>query len=162
MLFRSELANHDLRRTLGLAKALISSPHLQVEDLVKAHLAGGNQVVPSWRVARALVRGHYDIYPAKQHSLVQNIYALNSDLPTTPLLALRILQLLADVPPSEHEGAAIQVGEVVAYFAGMNIDSRPVLLWLDEMLQTGLILNYDPTVRTVDEAGSVEIGRAHV
>lgn len=155
-----ELANHDLRRTLGLAKSLISSPHLKVEDLVKAHLAGENQVIPSWRVARALIRGHYDIYPAKQHSLVQNIYALNSDLPTTPLLALRILQLLADVPPREHEGAAIQVSEVSAYFAGMNIDSRPVLLWLDEMLQTGLVLNYDPTVRTVDEAGSVEISPA--
>lgn len=155
-----DLANHDVRRTLNLAKVLIASPHLRVDDLVSAHLSGSALDVESWRVVKALVRGHYDIYPAGQQDYVQNIFALNGDLATSPLLGVRILQLLSDVPPREHEGSVIEVGEAVAYFAGMDVENRAVLLWLDEMLKTGLILNYDPTVQEIDHASQVEISPA--
>lgn len=143
-----------------MAKVLIASPHLRVDDLVKAHLSGSAIDVQGWRVVKALVRGHYDIYPAGQQDYVQNIFSLNADLATTPLLGVRVLQLLSDVPPKEHEGSVIEVGEIVAYFAGMNIENRAVLLWLDELLKTGLILNYDPTVQEIDHASQVEISPA--
>ena len=111
-------------------------------------------------MVKALVRGHYDIYPAGQQDYVQNLFALNADLATTPLLGVRILQLPSDVPTREHEGSVIEVGEVVAYFAGMDIENRAVLLWLDAMLKTGLILDYDPTVLAIDHASQVEISPA--
>ena len=131
-----------------------------MDDLVSVHLSGSALDVGSWRVVKALVRGHYDIYPAGQQDYVQNIFALNGDLATSPLLGVRILQLLSDVPPREHEGSVIEVGEAVAYFAGMDVENRAVLLWLDEMLKTGLILNYDPTVQESDHASQVEISPA--
>lgn len=155
-----DLANHDVRRTLNLAKVLIASPHLRVDDLVSAYLAGSALDLAKWRVVKALVRGHYDIYPSGQQDYVQNIFAMNGDLATTPLLGVRILQLLSDVPTKEHEGAVIEVGEVVAYFTGMDIENRAVLLWLDAMLKTGLILNYDPTVQEIDHASQIEISPA--
>lgn len=160
-----DLANHDVRRTLNLARAFIASPHLKVSDLLKAFVSGSAVDVPVWRCARALVRLHYDIYPAGQHDFVQNVFALNGDLATTPLLGPRLLQLLADVPVREHEGAVIEVSEIVAYFTGMNIENRAVLLWLDAMLKTGLLLNYDPTVQDIADATRVEIspaGRQHL
>ena len=46
----------------------------------------------------------------------------------------------------------------------MNIEDRAVLLWLDALLKTGLMLNYDPTMLEIDEASLVEIspsGRQH-
>ena len=160
-----DLANHDVRRTLNLVRAFIGSPHLRVGDLIQAYIAGSAVDVPSWRAVRALVRLHYDIYPVAQHDFVQNIFALNADLPTTPLLGSRLLQLLSDVPVREHEGAVIEVSEVVAYFAGMNIEDRAVQLWLDAMLKTGLILNYDPTVQDIGTATHIEIspsGKQHL
>jgi hypothetical protein len=159
-----DLANHDVRRTLNLVRSFIGSPHLRVVDLVKAFAADSAVEIPTWRVVRAIIRLHYDIYPAGQHDFVQNVFALNDDLPTTPLLGLRLLQLLSDVPEREHEGAVIERDEIVAYFAGMNIEDRAVLLWLDAMLQTGLLLNYDPTVQDISKATRVEIspaGRQH-
>lgn len=159
------LANNDVRRTLNLARAFIGSPHLKVEDLIKAHLARSAVEVPGARTAKALIRGHHDIYPAGQHDFVQNVFALNDVPATTPLLGVRLLQMLADVPKREHLGAVVDVDEVVAYFAGMNLDDRSVLLWLDAMLKTGLLLNYDPTVQEIAQAGQVEIspaGRQHL
>lgn len=160
-----DLANHDVRRTLTLARTFVTSPNLRVVDLLKAHIAGNAMEVPSWRTAKALIRGHYDIYPSGRHDFVQNVYALNADLDTTPLLGIRILQLLGDVPERDHEGAVILVDEVVAYCTGMNIENRAVLLWLDAMLKTGLILNYDPTVDSISDATQIEIspsGRQHL
>jgi hypothetical protein len=96
---------------------------------------------------------------------VQNVFALNEDLPTTPLLGVRLLQLLNDVPEREHEGAVVDVGEILGYFSGMNIEDRAVLLWLDALLKSGLLLNYDPSVLDIGSASKVEIspaGRRHL
>jgi hypothetical protein len=143
----------------------VGSPHLRVEDLIKAHLAGSAVEVPPARTAKALIRGHHDIYPAGQHAFVQNVFALNDVPATSPLLGMRLLQLLSDVPKREHLGAVIDVSEIVGYFAGMSLDDRSVLLWLDAMLKTGLLLNYDPTVQEIVHASQVEVspaGRQHL
>ncbi len=113
----------------------------------------------------ALIRAHYDTYPAGQHDFVQNIFALNEDLETTPLLGVRVLQLLSDVTIREREGALIETDEIVAYCAGMNIESRGVYLWLDAMLKSGLALSYDPTIQDIAKVRQIEIspaGRQHV
>ena len=159
-----DLANHDVRRTLNLVRSFIGSPHLRVTDLINAHVSGSTLEIPRWRTEKAIMRLHYDIYPVGQHDFVQNIFSLSEDLPTTPLLGLRLLQLLADVPTREHEGPVIEKSEILAYFSGMNIEDRAVLLWLDALLKTGLMLNYDPTMLEIDEASLVEIspsGRQH-
>jgi hypothetical protein len=159
------LANHDVRRTLNLIRAFIGSPHLRVADLVAAYASGSAIEIPRWRIEKAMIRLHYDIYPVGQHDFVQNIFALNEDLPTTPLLGVRLLQLLGDVPEREHEGAVVDVSEILGYFSGMNIEDRAVLLWLDALLKSGLLLNYDPTVLDIGSASKVEIspaGRQHL
>jgi hypothetical protein len=143
----------------------VGSPHLKVPDLIVAYVAGSAIEMPRWRIEKAVIRLHYDIYPVGQHDFVQNIFALSGDLPTTPLLGIRLLQLLSDVPVREHSGPVIESGEILAYFSGMNIEDRAILLWLDVMLKSGLILNYDPTVLTIGEASLVEIspaGRQHL
>ena len=160
-----DLANHDVRRTLNLVRSFVGSPHLRVADLVTAYIAGSAIEMPRWRIEKAIIRLHYDIYPVGQHDFVQNVFALKEDLPTTPLLGVRLLQLLSDVPAREHEGAVIDISEILAYFSGMNIEDRAVLSWLDAMLKTGLLLNYDPTIQDIRQASLVEIspaGRQHL
>lgn len=160
-----DLANHDVRRALNLARNFAISPHLKIEDLIKSYIANTSVEVPVYRAVRALVRGHYDIYPSGQNDYVQNIFALNSDLITTPLLGVRILQLLADVPRNERNEALILTGQIVDYLSDAGIEARATKLWLDEMLKTGLCLSYDPTVQSIDAASQIEIspsGRQHL
>ncbi|MFJ9559843.1 AAA family ATPase [Streptomyces fuscichromogenes] len=155
-----ELANHDVRRALNIARAFATSPHLRVDDLLKSYLAGSAIEIPKSRAAKALIRGDYDIYPVGQHDYVQNVFSLNSDLETTPLLGVRLLQLLSDVPRDERRGALIDVERVISYFAAAGIEVRAINLWLDAMLKTGLCLSYDPTVRDVASSGQIEISPA--
>jgi energy-coupling factor transporter ATP-binding protein EcfA2 len=160
-----ELANFNVRRTLDLAKALVSSPHMKVEDLVSAYLAGTAVEVPEFRAVNALIKQKYDIYPVSQNEYVQNVYALNEDVATSPLLGLRILQLLSDVPRDERRAALLNVDDLVTYCAGMNIDSRVSYLWLQALLDAQLVMNYDPTVTDIKDATQVEIspsGRLHL
>ena len=160
-----DLSNHDVRRTLMLARRFISSPHLRVDDLVMAYLAGSALELPSSRAVKALVRYRYDIYPVGMNDFVQNIFALNLEMATTPLLGIRMLQLLSDVTPDERRDALIDVDRIEAYFAGMGVENRAVRLWLNELLKTGLVLDYDPTTSSVESSRQVEIspaGRQHL
>lgn len=160
-----ELANHDVRRTLTLIRQSMASPHLAVADLITSYVAGSAENIPTSKINRAIIRQHYDIYPVGQHDFVQNIFALDASLTTSPLLGMRLLQLLSDVPEKEHEGPTIDLDQVIAYATGMGIESRAAELWLDVMLKTGLILNYDPTIDQIEAASRIEIspaGRRHL
>ena len=160
-----ELANHDVRRTLALVRQSLASPHLAVADLITSYVAGSTENIPASKINRAIIRQHYDIYPVGQHDFVQNVFALDASLTTTPLLGMRILQLLNDVPDKEHEGPTIDLDQVLAYATGMGIEARAAELWLDAMLKTGLVLNYDPTIEAIESATRVEIspsGRRHL
>lgn len=159
------LANHDVRRTLALARQFIGSPHLRVNDLAKAYLAGSALDVPPSRVAKALIRQKYDIYPVGSNDFVQNLFAINHDVPTSPLLGIRILQLLSDVIPDERRNSLLAVDDIEAYFGAMAVENRAVRLWLDGMLKTGLVLDYDPTISDIETSRQVEIspsGRQHM
>lgn len=160
-----ELANFDIRRTLDLVRRTISSPHIQVDDLVTSFILGNAVRVPPWRVDRAIIRQGYEVYPSGQHDFVQNGFDLDSSLTTSPLLGIRILTLLRDVPDKEHEGPTIDVDSVRAYLGGMDFQPRAVDLWLDAMLKTGLVLNFDPTVQDIANCTVLELsasGRRHL
>ncbi|WP_239329721.1 AAA family ATPase [Frankia sp. CiP3] len=150
-------ANHDVRRALRLARDFVTSPHLAVEDLIKAYIAENSVSIESSRSKRALIRGRYDIYPVERHEFVQNIFSLNQDLETTPLLGVRLLQALRDTPRGDHEGSFLAIDQLIEYCRAMYIEPRAVMLWLDVMLKSGLCLNYDPTVLKADEARRLEL-----
>lgn len=159
------LANYDVRRTLTLAREFATSPHLRVEDLLKAYVARSAIDLEQHIAHRALICGHYEGYPAGSHDFVQNIFAMDEHLETSPLLGLRLLRLLADVPVDEHLGAIIDVDQVVSYAAGMGVEARAANLWLNSMLKSGLCLNFDPTVTEIGDARQIEIapsGRQHL
>lgn len=160
-----DLANYDVRRTLDLVRKTVSSPHLPVGELISAYVTGQSTSIKRYLMERAVIRQQYESYPTGQNDFVQNLYALDGSLPTSPLLGVRLLQLLRDVPVREHEGSTVDLDQVRAYFLGLGVVSRPVDLWVDVMLKTGLVLNYDPTIQDVDEARVIEIspaGRRHL
>ena len=156
------LANNDIRRSLEIAKQLVTSPHLGVVELLKAYVVGSSIALPPWRVKRALILGRYDIFPTGEHTFVRNVFALDEELDSSPLLGLRILQLLrdaqkAEVGDSRSEDPFIAVDQVVDYFRAMLVDPRVTLASLGHMLEDGLCLSYDPTVTEIANARKIEL-----
>ena len=81
---------------------------------------------------------------------------------TTPLLGLRILQFLRDaqVRIDDEDRAFVQISAVYEHCSAMGIQGRPVSLWLQVMLKSGLVLEYDPTITEVEKLTKVEISAA--
>lgn len=158
----ASLANGDVRRALEITRGIVSSPHLGVEELLAAYLAHSTEPVRENKLRRAMVRGKYESFNAEQSKYVHNIFDLVDGIETTPLLGLRILQLLRDVPRQEPEGRFISTDQVVAYFQAIGIEPRATLEWLDALLKRGLCSSYDPTIVDAEHAKRVTIQPAGI
>jgi GTPase SAR1 family protein len=151
------LANHDVRRVLEVSRDVINSPHLGFDEAFKAYIVGSAIHIPPFKIRRALVRGRYDIYSPESHKYLHNVFNLNGEIQTSPLLGLRILQALkdADVKHGETRSRYISKADLVGYLCGMGLERRAICLWLDALLKRALVLNYDPTC--VDEATATKL-----
>lgn len=154
------LANNDIRQCLEIAKGVVTSPHLEVHELVSTYVAGSNLHVPSYKVKRALIKGSYDIFPGELNPPVRNIYAMDDETEATPLLGLRLLRLLQDAQESDVDETFVTLEQVIEYCRAMLIDPLVTTAWLRHMLEAGLCLSYDPTVTDIRHAGRIEVSPA--
>lgn len=153
------LVNHDIRRLLELTRDTISSPHLDLDDLLKVQVAGSAHVIPEYRIKAAIIKRRYDIYPAGEHSFVQNVFSLSSEISTTPILGLRIIQFLTDVTNGDEEGKLdfIPVEDIYRYCLLLRIPKMATQYCLRTLLRQGLVLNFDPTVKELDDNCKLEV-----
>ena len=163
----SRLSNHDIRRALQLSCDIVTSPHIHVAELLAAWVAKTTMAVNPGDVKNAMIRGRYDVYFPTVQSFVQNLYNLIPEYETTPLLALRILYFLNETWEANKDNDAryVPVSEILGYFQTMSIDGRATSACLEQMMQRGLCLGYDPTATKVVDATKLEIsssGRQHV
>jgi hypothetical protein len=160
------LGNLDIRRCLKITRNLISSPHLELSDLIKIYISAQNLYeIKEYKILNGLIKDKYNLYPIEQHEFIQNIYSLREDIDTSPLLTIRILQLLIDNQNKYSSlDSYITVSQVLGYFAGMGIEGRTILPYLDIMLKSGLCYSYDPTILDIEHVKSIEIspnGKQH-
>jgi hypothetical protein len=156
-LWIGNLANNDIRRCLELAKNLVASPHLEVHELLKTYYSHSDVYVPRYKIKRALVKGDYDIYPDGVNLFVRNVYALDDEGETTPLLGVRLLRLLRDAQKSDTSDPFVTYEQIIDYCQAMLIDANATRAWLSRMLEAGLCSSYDPTVTTIDTTGRIEL-----
>lgn len=151
------LSNHDVRTVLLLSRDLINSPHLGFNEVFKAFVTGSTMHIAEPKIRRAMIRGRYDIYLADSHKYVHNVFDLNAEMETSPLLGLRILQVVKDaaILHGETKSTYIAKPEVISYICGMGFERRAVTLWIDALLKRALVLNYDPTC--VDEQDATQL-----
>lgn len=161
------LSNYDIRRCLKLTQAVVTSPYIRVDELMMSYVSNSAVHVHDENARLAIIRGKYDIYPVGQNEFVQNMYALTTEVDTSPILGMRLLQLLDDTRHQEPDGESryIAVRDVCDYFLAMSISEQVTRLWIDIMLKCGLCLSYDPRITSVDESVKIEIspaGRQHL
>lgn len=156
------LANHDVRRVLEISRDVINSPHLGFDEALKAYMIGTSLCMPEHRIRKAIIRGRYDIHVGESHKYVHNIFDLNGELMTTPLLGLRILQCIRDAEIREGETKTTYMPKtsLFSYLTAMGIEPRCIANWTDALLKRGLILNYDPTCVEESKATQLEISPA--
>lgn len=161
------LANHDVRRCLQLTREIVSSPHINVAELLKAFVAKTTLDVSIEKIKLAIVRGKYDIHPVGTSAFVHNVFDMPQGSETTPLLPLRVLEFLRGAWACNHDNDARYVGvrEIENYFHEIGIEPRTTSSCLDALLQTGLVLEYDPTAKEVHADGRIQVspsGRHHL
>ena len=151
------LSNHDIRQVLIVSRDLINSPHLGFDEAFKAYVTASVMDLSERNIRRALIRGRYDIYAADSHKFVHNVFDLNAETQTSPLLALRLLQVTKDaaIHHGETKSSYIAKSDLLAYMCGMGFERRVVSLWIDALLKRALLFNYDPTC--VDEANATQL-----
>lgn len=153
------LANRDIRRCLKLSRDLVASPYLRVDELVKAYIAGNSKNISELDTKRAVIKRGYNIYPTGQNEFVQNIFALNMEIESTPLLGLRILRLLRDAKHHDAGGLEdyVDIEQAQEYMYSIGVERRATLLCLDVMLKTGLCFSHDPTITKIEKARRVQL-----
>lgn len=153
------LANKDIRRCLLLSRDVVSSPYLKIDDLLKAFMSHHSYSLSDLDVKRAVIRKGYNYYPTGQNAFVQNIFSLNTEVDSTPLLGLRVLRLLRDAKHHDAGGLEdyVQVDQILDYFQAMGIERRATLLCLNTLLKTGLCYSYDPTHSKIEDAKKIQL-----
>lgn len=156
------LSNFDIRRCLRISRDITTSSYIRIDELFKTYIAGNTYFIQEYFIKRAIIKKNYDIYPIGQHEFVQNVYCLSSDIPTSPLLGIRILRLLWDAKRSDNDGYSsfVSVDQIVDYFHAMTIDRRAVTICLDSMIKSGLCFSYDPTKKSIEDTNKLEISPA--
>lgn len=153
------LANRDIRRCLDLTREVICSPYLPLDEMVKAVVASSSYRFDEGNLIRAVIRRGYNRYPGGNNPFVQNIFSLNTEIDSTPLLGLRILRLLRDAKHHEASGLEmyLTLDQVLDYAQAIGVDRQAALLTVETLLKTGLCMNYDPTKLEIADVQRIQI-----
>lgn len=160
------LANFDIRRGLQIAQRIITSPILDISELVKAYAIGQRFRPQRLSIKKALLLGDYNHFYQQDSSFIVNLFEVNSNAVTSPLLRLSILRLLIDVYSETLESEKIyrSVEDILNYFEPTTVSRTIVKENLKTLLDYRLIEPYDPTDTSIYESQRVKIthcGRIH-
>jgi cold shock CspA family protein/energy-coupling factor transporter ATP-binding protein EcfA2 len=141
------LCNHDIRRSLVLSQAVVTSPFLSVDDLVAAYIAKGSTAglsVSYTKFMQALVLGSYNNFQQDESPFVLNLFSISADFPSSPLLKASVLKLLIDKAglPDEHAGY-IPLSQMLLYFGSMGASEEAVTDAFKVLLEFRLVEPFD-------------------
>jgi cold shock CspA family protein/energy-coupling factor transporter ATP-binding protein EcfA2 len=162
-----EFSNYNMRKALGLAKRIITSSVLNLEDLVKSYFTG-EMVAPSpIAFASALVKGDYMYFKPGDEPLLFPIFQVDNTVVQSPLLNMRVLTLLSDLnrTASLDDHRYMTVNSILAYFGVMSVPEASTQRALEGLLAAGLLEPYDLSKKSYSEDQRLAIthsGRAHL
>lgn len=154
------LANGDTRRCLEIARSIVTSPHMGIDDLFQAYVDGSVMRIPLWKVKNALFRGKYDIYPGDENLYVQNLFASDGDLVAYPSIGIRLLRLLRDAMKSNPKAPFLSRNQIIEYFQAMRVEAQVVSGWAQRLLEHGLCQSYDPMTISFGDADRIRIAQS--
>lgn len=154
-----QLSNYEIRRCLKLSKILMTSPLLEVDELVSAFFAKEELNLPRHKILHALLNGPYEYFRQDQSEYVVNLFEIDSECVTSPLLRLSILRLLRDKEYSVRQPleSYVTCGEIETYFEPVGAPPHVVRSHLKVLMDYRLIEPYDPTYESIEPGQSVSL-----
>ena len=160
------LANFDIRRGLQIAQRIVTSPIIDISQLVQAYAVGQRSNLQRLSIKKALLMGDYNHFCQQDSSFVLNLFEVNSNAVNSPLLRLSILRFLIDIYSETLESEKLYrpVEDILNYFEPATVSRTVVKENLKTLLDYRLIEPYDPTDATIYETQRIKItncGRIH-
>ena len=140
-----DLSNYNMRKALGLAKRVITSSVLDLEDLVRSYLTGEMVAPSAAHFVNALVKGDYLFFKSGEEPLLFPLYQVDFTVRQSPLIFARVLILLSDLGRGATEDADryMSVSSILAYFGVMAVPEAATQRALEALLVAGLLEPYD-------------------
>jgi energy-coupling factor transporter ATP-binding protein EcfA2 len=160
------LSNFDIRRSLQIAQRVITSPIVGIPELVKAYAVGERFRPQRINIKKALLFGEYNHFYQQDSSFILNLFEVDSNAVTSPLLRLSILRLLIDVysDTADSEKIYLSIEDILNYFEPATVSRTVVKAHIKALLDYRLVEPYDPTDIHIYESQRVKIthcGRIH-
>ena len=161
------ISNHDIRRGLEIAKQIMTSPHIKMEDLTNYYITGKKPHVRDRHIMKSLILGDYSGFVQDNSSYILNCWETPASMVPLPLGKLSILRLLADRDSNrtEPEGSYMTASEIADYLEPMGMPQAATMMQLGNLLRYRLAEPYDPTDDAIVSDGRFRIthcGRIHM
>lgn len=140
-----ELANYNMRKSLDLAKRVITSSVLNLEDLVRSYVTS-TMVAPSiGHFTNALLKGDYSFYMQEDEPSIFPVFQVDKNIRQSPLTNLRVLQHLSDASQvaQSSDDRYIRAEAIISFFDAMSINEIATQRSLEMLLDSGLLEPYD-------------------
>lgn len=161
----SDLSNNNIRRCLELCKELVTSPHLEIDELLKAYIANSAIHVPLTKAKRAIIRGRLAHHAPASNSAVHNVFEIGDDLEISPLLATSILRAAADCHSESTGRRYMAMNHLRDYLRAMGVETIATNAVVQSLLQKGLCFSHNPAEHDARKVTHIEIspsGRRHL
>lgn len=140
-----ELANYNMRKSLDLAKRVITSSVLNLEDLVRSYITSTMAAPSIQHFSNALIKGDYSFYKEEDEPAIFPVFQVDKNIRQSPLTNLRLLQHLSDASQSAHssDDRYVRAEAILSFFDAMSITELATQRSLEGLLEAGLIEPYD-------------------
>lgn len=164
-----EISNYNIRRTLRLARRVITSPLFQIDDLILAFASGSATYNRQSKFLTALLKGDYNYYNKSDADAAEivPIFQVDRKFNQSPLMQLRILTLLQ----SAHNGATnveqrhLSYASISDYFQAIGGSETAIDSAVLSLINNNLVEPFDPSERgltplqrlAINFAGSIHL-----
>lgn len=164
-----ELSNYNIRRTLRLARRVITSPVFQIDDLIVAFASGSATFNRQTKFINALLKGDYNFYNRDDVDAgeIVPVFQVDRKFAQSPLLQLRILTLLEGTynGASNVEDRHISLTNISDYFQSLGSTEAAIDTAVLNLINNNLVEPFDPSERALSTFQRVAVnfsGRAHL
>jgi len=162
-----EICNYNIRRTLSLARRVMTSAVFNVDQLISTYVADQAVSIGYIKFTNALLKGDYELFRKSDQHEIFPIFQIDKSYQESPLLALRILYYLEAVALAERniEDKHVSVQSIIDYFDVLGCSEAACLSVLNRLFVARLIEPYDVSVPDIASGQKLAItfaGKAHV
>jgi len=160
------LCNFDIRRCLELAGAMLSSPWIGLEQLLRIFVAQGELTPKRVALVSALILQKGSLFDEDKNPFLLNVFARPSGTACSPFMALYILRylIIADRRASNTRDRFVKVSELWSVFSAINLPREIFRHFIDRLFGRALIESYDTSETTLNDETLIRVspaGSAH-